>query len=154
MKTIITILLFLSAPILLKAQSSYTYEYSFDAAGNRTLRTCILVSGYSAQSTTSETTQSLKSSESDLQGLTDSLVFSNIAVYPNPNHGQLILHVTNASGVNNATALIYTVSGDLLLKEHVNNGYTRLDFSNIKPGTYILKLIIGDNEKTYKIIRN
>jgi len=51
---------------------------------------------------------------------------------------------------------LYDVQGKLIYNEKVDNVsylYKSYDFSKLKPGIYIYKMLVKDQEKSYRIIK-
>lgn len=88
---------------------------------------------------------------SDLQTLaTDSFVSeNNMALYPNPVHGQLNISTTN----NIDTIEIYDVYGKLLQRIAPKSNHLEVGFSDYANGLYLVKMYSGNNIKTQKIIK-
>jgi len=75
-----------------------------------------------------------------------------IAVYPNPAHDYVILKADQISGLY---YILYTIKGDAIQQNLLVKEQTEIDFSNLLPSIYFLKVIEGNKElKTFKIIKN
>jgi len=143
MKTFICILiLFSAAPVF-----SQTVTYSYDAAGNRTAKTATVAKAPQAPN--------------ELQTVTDIpnvVTGKDILVYPNPTQGHFTVDIANLSHENlKGEAYLYDTNGRLIEKKsiHSHSVHKKLgfDLTHKATGTYILRLRIGENTFTWKIIK-
>jgi hypothetical protein len=75
-----------------------------------------------------------------------------ILVFPNPAPTAITVRILN-SGTEDIQLLLYDLLGRLLLNQAANAGETNISLSNYSPSTYILEVRIGQEIKTYKIIK-
>lgn len=71
---------------------------------------------------------------------------NNIAVYPNPTTG--ILNIDNVKGAN---VEIFNIMGQAVESIYNANEFNTVDISNYANGTYIVRVIDGNNVNTFKI---
>jgi Secretion system C-terminal sorting domain len=96
--------------------------------------------------------QQSKLSVTAIQELLGSL--PEISAYPNPANDFILLKITSES-VNNFKYQLYDLYGKLLAEQKLANSETRISFSNLASGTYLLKVFNKDRElKVFKIINN
>lgn len=120
---------------------SQTLEYTYDKAGNRTSR-YVLTLGNSSGLTEKSAI------------ITQNLEELEISIYPNPTVGNLQIVIGNGEEDENYTLLLYSVSGDLLIKNELNGrGVHLINMSTFDPGIYILKLQTTSGNVEYKIIK-
>jgi hypothetical protein len=75
-------------------------------------------------------------------------------VYPNPTRG-IIKLVISTGDFDNLRYQLYDLGGLRLLENKVVSEETEILMDNLRPSTYILKVISGSKEiKTFKIIKN
>ncbi len=74
----------------------------------------------------------------------------NFSVYPNPVNGLLSVKVDKIS--QGMVLNLYTIFGQQIIKEEIQQNLTRIDLSKLSSGFYILILTDGDNQYQQKII--
>ncbi|WP_340111266.1 T9SS type A sorting domain-containing protein [Maribellus mangrovi] len=89
-------------------------------------------------------------------GLTSSIrhdqkLLDEIVIYPNPTHDFISLKMPQK--VQNSTAEIVTLNGQVLQSYKVNNNQTRLDVSQIPAGVYLLRIRMQDNQSLKKFVK-
>jgi hypothetical protein len=116
-------------------------EFAYDAAGNRTSRQIVTIPAKSAF-------------------LTDSVIISEEMVgekifrlYPNPTNGVLTMGITHLDVGESVKIMITDMSGRTILKEVQNSANFKIDLSASPKGFYILSVIIDDQRKEWKIIK-
>ena len=73
----------------------------------------------------------------DFTGLED-INSNNFKLYPNPNNGQFVIDFPNTQ---NYTVTVFDLTGKLLLsKSNVSNSKNTIDGSQLKPGTYQIRI--------------
>ncbi len=73
-------------------------------------------------------------------------IVNNISVYPNPTTG--ILNIDNVKGAN---VEIFNIMGQAVESIYNANEFNTVDISNYANGTYIVRVIDGNNVNTFKI---
>lgn len=93
---------------------------------------------------------SIKITRTPNTGIDDREADGNIAIYPNPTTG--ICHLECESG--EGQCFVYDVFGKLLISKNIEGKITDLDLSDFAIGTYIVRIIHGnENVATQKIIK-
>ncbi len=134
---LLTCLLTASFAIGAKAQSKIVYAY--DNAGNRVERTIILT----------------KSAQAEDPGyFKEELGEQIIKIYPNPTDGQFAVEIINVSDKVSGKFYLYDIKGGLLEKKEINSERRiEFDLSDKAVGVYLLKIHLGENVSTWKIIK-
>lgn len=124
----------------------------YDADGNVLPETTVLVDGE-----TYFVTQTIDGCESDatsievfIEDLGNGLInIATFAYYPNPVKDKLsIVNTTDISEV-----MIYNLAGAMVMKQNTSAKSVELNLSNVSTGTYIVKVVTGNEVKTFKIIK-
>jgi len=85
----------------------------------------------------------MKFCNGDAVGLSTLSSYSNVQVYPNPSlNGRTV--VSGLAGKN--TVLIYGVLGKLLSKQETEDSSYAINLSNQPEGTYLVRLVNGENQ--------
>lgn len=79
----------------------------------------------------------------------NSMKLSDLKVYPNPVKDRINLAATKEI----KDLIIYNLLGQEVMRKAVNSTNSSVDISNLKTGTYILKVAIDDAEETFKILK-
>jgi hypothetical protein len=75
----------------------------------------------------------------------------NISVFPNPVQEHVILKVEVSNGLH---YLLYDIKGALIERNQLHSAETEIDFSQLGPSTYILKIFKNtEAARTFKIIK-
>ncbi|MDR1881935.1 MAG: T9SS type A sorting domain-containing protein, partial [Prevotella sp.] len=118
-------------------------SYGYDAAGNRISRTIVIA-------------PSLRASEAEEEEAT---VYSEVVaellikVYPNPTQGLLHIEIENLPPDVTASIALYQLSGKLVtLKQDVTYS-TEIDITGQAPGIYVLRIVAGEAQTEWKIIK-
>jgi hypothetical protein len=143
MRTIwILIISFVSLPASILAQTITDVKFSFDDAGNRIEREVIYYGGQK-----SAAVEILEEEELDLT--------KGINVYPNPaSHSIYVTLNKEVLDEERKMIIIFDNLGRQILQTNVFGEINRIDVSTIQNGTYILKLIYGNRQKEWIIIKN
>ena len=70
---------------------------------------------------------------------------ADIVVYPNPANTLLNAHL-QMNEQQQASITIYNIIGELVKKQNLQNGTSKIDVSDLKSGTYLYRISIDDNE--------
>jgi hypothetical protein len=77
-----------------------------------------------------------------------------IIVYPNPAQDFFKLIIKNYEE-RNFSYQLFDINGSMLQKDNIDGNENQISMQNLRPSTYILKVIQGNKEiKTFKIIKN
>jgi hypothetical protein len=134
--------LFLMVIITLSSQTSNAQVgYTYDKAGNRI--SCYVLKMASAGE---------KQQEEIVEHFAGQ---REIALYPNPTKGHLILNIANGEEEETYFISLFNMSGHLLLQQQrTGNGTFEMNIENQPSGTYILILATKEDKIHYKIIKN
>jgi len=75
----------------------------------------------------------------------------DFAVYPNPNDGNFIIAITNTEAANYLVE-IFNISGVLVSKENSSVNHLNINISDLSKGIYFVRVTIGNNVATNKLI--
>ncbi len=78
---------------------------------------------------------------------------ATVTIFPNPNGGRFSVEIQNADVDFDASLLLHTLSGTLIIKEENLNKLTNVDISKYENGTYLLSIIINDKKETWKVVK-
>lgn len=143
----------------LLAQDEYRVQFSYDSAGNQTLRDWVCINcGTSKEVADSTKVEEVVLEEDILEGITDqqdNTGTSNIVAYPNPVTELLTVEwVDNEKQV--AQVILFSGIGQQLFQRTIKSrqGSTGIDFSIYAPGRYILSVYYTDNtNQTFHILK-
>jgi hypothetical protein len=128
------------------SQAQNKIVYAYDNAGNRTERT-ITLTGVQTKSAKADTIP---------QYFKEELGKQVIKIYPNPTAGQLSVEIMNISDsdIISGKLNLYDMTGQLLDKKEINSEKRiEFDLSNNAAGIYILKIQLGNDESSWKIVK-
>lgn len=118
-----------------------TYQFTYDASGNRTKRVFL----------------TLKSTE-DLnihphQFNDDIVQYLKFDLYPNPTQSQIVLHISPFDSEIKGNITIIGIDGRIIYnsKDLVEENF--IDLGSFNDGEYILKLVFGEISRDFKIIK-
>jgi len=79
----------------------------------------------------------------------DELALAGVRLFPNPTNGLL-----NIETGSNETVLVEVLNalGEVIAKEQLSNGLTKLDLSTRSNGLYFVKISIGENSRMEKVL--
>ena len=147
MKTIIqTILLGLFAALCLQGlHSQNKVSYGYDAAGNRISRTIVIAAPLKSAPAPAVEEQPTVYSET-LSGV-------ELKIYPNPTDGLLKVEIHNLPENQTAGIWLYNMSGKLVTSFKGVTGFATVDISGQPQGTYLMKIVAGEYQTEWKIIK-
>jgi hypothetical protein len=145
--------------------NAQTVSYTYDASGNRTHRTIIMPlltpppqdstenaiedPEFPVASVQNEITEN--SEETHQEIYTDILAGTQIAIYPNPTRGQLVV---TSNGLQVTGVEIFDVMGKLQKAEGAKaEGKFVMDISALPAGTYMMRIMIDNEAVSWKIIK-
>ncbi|MCU0362421.1 MAG: T9SS type A sorting domain-containing protein [Bacteroidales bacterium] len=148
-------LIFIMSALLIftSGVSGQDFTYSYDLAGNRTLRTL-------GVSRTSEMTFPL--SDADLKKLKGEDAFLQqettpgekaLKVYPNPTTGIIKLDLAGYEENISGQFRLFNLGGTLIQEGRLDSPSSELNMGNTPDGIYILKVRINEVVFDYKIIK-
>ena len=125
-------------PALMQSQPYEGYVYTYDENGDRVKRR------YS-------TSLQLKSADTTM---TETAVGNfNIKIYPNPTKGQLTLNIAELGRNDKIQMFLYDFTGNELARMDFSTPENTIDMSRHVNGTYFLRVIIGEQAETFKIMK-
>ncbi|MDT3738618.1 MAG: T9SS type A sorting domain-containing protein [Candidatus Kapabacteria bacterium] len=113
------------------------YILTYDDSGNRLSRTFTNVILKSVDTTMTET----------------AVGNFNIKIYPNPTKGQLTLIIANLGSNDKVQLFLTDFSGNELARMDFSTAENTIDMSKHVNGTYFLRVVIGEQTETFKIIK-
>lgn len=117
-------------------------KFTYDANGNRVKRELTTVSHYREGAV--PTTDPIK----------DTLAKVIITIAPNPTSGNIKISIDNSgSDIAPMTLYLYDYAGKIILQKQGITSTTEIDLSPFTAGAYQLRLLSGDNEKLFKVIK-
>ena len=140
----LNMILLLVAAIVHPCKAQTTFSFGYDASGNRLTRTISLKSALITQDSVE-----IKKAQIPLDDLIGQ---HKIRIYPNPTKGILGVEIQNI-GENTANLQIYSLGGLLLQKVRLASEYGNVDLSRQPAGIYFLKIIVGNKNAVWKIIK-
>ena len=117
-----------------------TLSYSYDAMGNRIAREIVISKSAAPKKDTTSYVSEVLSERT-------------VKIYPNPTKGQLKVNIPIQEGQEAPVLKIYSSSGQLIHTVKATSSTTSLDISSHPNGLYLLHIIIGKEESTWKIIK-
>lgn len=146
MKTFFLFLLF-SATIAVGTNVSaqtVQLQYSYDSAGNRVSRLLVTSRSFSPF---------IENDSLENDTWENKLSRENIRVYPTPVITDLTVSLPGLPEPGVGTLQLYDMQGKLLLKETVRTTETVISMREFIPGVYIMKLVFGQMQSAWKIIK-
>ena len=148
----ILITLFIILCHFTNAQVNYTY----DANGNRHTRNTAKLMAQPPKIINGDTIIEINEKEDYLtieSNYNEDLGEQTITIYPNPTGGAFAVGITNMSNGIKRKMVLYTMSGKELFHKEDFDKLTEIDVSAQQNGTYLLKIILGDKQTTWKIVK-
>jgi len=146
------IFLLLAIPLFCMAQSSLTFSYEYDDAGNRVCRkTVVLAPPNQAPSASLDSTDFLDTPE---KYFVEKIARLEIKIYPNPTTEKVTLEITNMEDLRTGTFKLFSLTGQLLQDQSVHSTATAISLAGLPKGTYILNVHINGRTEEWKVIKN
>jgi hypothetical protein len=117
------------------------YEYSYDAAGNRSQRAFVYPR---PAPTAGEEQQTINPDVVDKYG---------INLFPNPTTGSFNVSISNLEEGSKARLILSDVQGKTIMDKEQIVKVSSLDLTNYDAGIYYLKVFINDEKAFYKILK-
>jgi len=123
-------------------------EFGYDLAGNRVSRTIIMTLSFASQNPQ----QQEEEEEEEPAIYTDVLAEAQIDIYPNPTEGLLRVDIRNLPEGKKADVVLFNLSGKKIISKQTDFS-TEIDITDQPTGVYILKIIVGEEQTDWKIIK-
>jgi hypothetical protein len=150
MKTVKLILFFAGLLFFFCASKAQNVTYGYDAAGNRISRTIVMQTS-SLRAAASEEEEEEEAEEPT--AYSEILSEVQIKIYPNPTKGLLHIEIQNLPPDVTAQIALYQLSGKLVTLNRGVTYSTEIDITGQPAGTYILKIVAGEEQTEWKIIK-
>lgn len=137
--------LFLSFLGCLGARAQQTLSFVYDASGNRVARVIIMSSIIATGEEPSEEERDEPKEFNEILGDTQ------IRLYPNP--VESVLTISIGSLEDKGKYAIFNMHGSLVLQGSLDHRETKVDMSRLPAGNYAMRLFIGKEQSTWKIIK-
>lgn len=144
MKALRNILFPLLMAVAATTATAQNVSYTYDAAGNRIKREIVMNRNSAPAVNTQEEREEVYS---------EMLSKKQVSIYPNPTSGMLKVEVLNLGDGENCTLRIFNSAGVQITSTHMTSTTAALDISNQPNGIYFLRVAIGKEESTWKIIK-
>jgi len=156
MKKILLILIASMAASVLWGQTQVSFTY--DDAGNRTLREVILPPPHDGNDSLLKAEQLSGADEvvPEQQESPHTLMIGEthrISIFPNPNGGKFTVEVTEMTRQTMATVLLTNFSGSVIVEKPLTQRSTSIDISASPAGTYLLTIVINGHKESWKIVK-
>ena len=127
----------------LSAFSANDFTFTYDASGNRILRTCV-----------AERNAKITDQNKGNGSVIDSTLTNNvITIYPNPTAGHLAIDIKNLKETQKVSLLVLDVKGQVLMNKSGLSAVTDLDISSYPSSTYVVRIMIDKKATEWKIIK-
>jgi hypothetical protein len=120
-----------------------TIEYHYDSSGNRIERVIVL----------NTKSASIAGEENLSQVFEDNLDAGEIKIYPNPTEGLLNVRISKPGNLTEGTITVTDINGRTILIKQIEDGFTPVDLSDRSRGYYLMKITLGVETSTWKIIK-
>jgi len=140
---------------LLMPQSSMaqtTFEYTYDAAGNRTVRNILSLKAATIDTTNTDMPPEKVDVTKKNMG-TDILGDITLNLYPNPTVGKIEVTIENLATESKCEILVFDLKGGLLFNKKGISATSQIDLSSQPQGSYIIKILVDGNVSEWKIIK-
>lgn len=123
----------------------YVY-FGYDANGNRISRSIFF-------GKVSENSKDIIAGNELVPEVNDQIGGTEYNLYPNPTRGQFSVSVADAENQAPMRVILYSQSGDVMVDKTLSGNVEEFDLSNQSAGFYLLKLIVGEESKTWKVVK-
>lgn len=146
---ILTAILAISLPAF-----AQDFSFTYDATGNRTNRNIITLN----KSTTIDTTivneeTATEEEPGEDNKLHEKLGSFELAVYPNPTKGEVVLEIAGGESFESASYKVFDLSGREILAGATSSSPISVNLSGQVAGTYFLVVNINGEEKSWKVVK-
>lgn len=141
---LLLLLAFLLPSVANVAQNAHV-RFSYDANGNRISRTIEVKK-------IEENGKNVEEENDFLALVKDRLGNAQVSVYPNPTEGKVTINMTEIPA-NGITATLTTVTGAVIGNCRFKGLQHDFDLTGQPAGVYLLRLVAGDETRTWKIVK-
>lgn len=145
-----TFRLFLMAGIMLAPLIGWTQSaevhFTYDACGNRILKSLQLKK-------TEENGKFIEDRNAFLDAATDYMQETEVGLYPNPTNGRFTVTLSGNT-CSTLEALLTTETGVVIGRHRFSDSQYEFDLSTQPAGIYILKLVLDNETRTWKIVKH
>jgi len=127
-------------------------DFFYDSAGNRIQRKVAAIPLMADTSTDEITAETVQHLLQDLHNMNSIRTDREVNVYPNPTSDNLVVEVTDQ--FINEEIYLYSVSGQLVLRQKLANVQTVVDVSALPEGEYLMALKSDETSFTWKIVKS
>jgi len=127
-------------------------EFDYDAAGNRETREVIYLKTTAIEDTEA-TNQNVFGQAADSVEFKGNLCRREVSIFPNPTKGSLTIAIAGEQETGPATLALFSISGELVLKQQIRQPNTTLDLSGHPPGNYLLQISTAAGSETWKVVK-
>lgn len=121
--------------------------YTYDNAGNRIARQVVQVPIRSfSQLNENEEPQNEES-------WNDKLSRNKVNIYPNPVRTELVVSISELPEPGYGQLIVFDMEGQQMYKGDVTTTYTIVQMESFETGVYIMKLMFGEQQSVWKIIK-
>ena len=130
----------------LSAFSQNAIRFAYDALGNRAKREMLQNSDVVKRNMSSE-------EKKEDNFYSDMLSEKQIRIWPNPTEGHLKVEIQGLAPEEKACLRITSMSGAVVDVKETTSSVSELDLSHCTNGIYLLHIVAGGQETTWKIIK-
>ena len=128
----------------------YEFEYAYNKAGENEYRAIIIDDPNNLSPT--QLNGDDNDDDFDLRATTDILDGQQIVIYPNPTMGDLTVRIPQDLEGEYFIA-VYSIRGELVIKERAASGDNRVDVTSSLPGVYVMRITGVNQTLEWKIIK-
>lgn len=133
------------APLIGWTQSAEVH-FTYDACGNRILKSLQLKK-------TEENGKFIEDRNAFLDAATDYMQETEVGLYPNPTNGRFTVTLSGNT-CSTLEALLTTETGVVIGRHRFSDSQYEFDLSTQPAGIYILKLVLDNETRTWKIVKH
>jgi len=144
-------------------QGQVKFHYEYDKAGNRITREAIIINQKMVTIDNDSTLIYFYENEDVEDIIEDENILKSkktkqigdieISAYPNPVREELYISV-GTEDFQSIDYELYNISGQMIKQSRINKNLETINFSNLPPTTYILRIIIENEYQEFTIIKN
>lgn len=144
---LIIFMLVVMAVVPCLAQQRSTVSFSYDANGNRTMRSLQFKK-------TEENGKSVEDENEFLAEATDVFGAMEVSLFPNPTSGRFTVSVSRNESETPLRVILGTPTGAVILDKTLSGTMEDIDLSGRPAGIYILRLSTSNESHVWKVVKN